>query len=130
MRAPLKVVPLEILDNASTDETAGVIAGAMHENPNITLVSHKFNIGAAGNLLRAYERFETEYCWVLCDDDVINADAANELLAVLREKPDVIIVSSFGVKNSDYGYIGSLSRYIARGGGVLFTGIIFAFINI
>ena len=112
----LREIPLEILDNTSTDSTPQVIAAACAENPHISHYRHKNNIGGIANTLRAYERFDSEYCWLLCDDDELVVDQAHRLLSSLKSCPDVVLVSSVGQAPANYGYTGTCADFIAQGG--------------
>jgi glycosyltransferase involved in cell wall biosynthesis len=82
----LRTVPLEILDNASTDDTPDVIADFRARFPGLAALRHRENLGVCGNLLRAMERFESEYCWMLGDDDEIREASAQPLLAAVRSR--------------------------------------------
>jgi glycosyltransferase involved in cell wall biosynthesis len=116
----LRDIPLQVLDNSSTDSTGELMASVCLENSNITYFRHKQNIGAVGNLLRAYESFETEYCWLLCDDDELQLAHADRLLLALEASPNVILISSTGQRASNYGFKGSCEGFIAQGGDLCY----------
>ncbi|MCX6953066.1 MAG: glycosyltransferase family 2 protein [Verrucomicrobia bacterium] len=117
----LRRIPLEILDNCSTDHTGEVIDAACRENQNITTFRHRNNIGGVGNLLRAYERFDADYCWLLCDDDVLHGGRAAALLEALDRRPDAVLVSSVGLVANDHGFHGSLSDFRSGGGAFFYA---------
>ena len=58
---------LWILNNASTDDTLTVCAEFTGLLPNMQVVTHRFNIGAYANTMRAYEYGTCHYKWILCD---------------------------------------------------------------
>ena len=83
--SPLRLYPITILDNASTDNTA-VVASAMIRNlPNMVVISNKVNVGANANFLKAFEYSKHEYTWVICDDDTFDLSEINDVLEVLEE---------------------------------------------
>jgi len=115
-------IPLEILDNASSDETEIMLKEAVLNYPTLQVYRHRINIGSAGNLFRAYERFESDYCWLLCDDDIIHEDRVQLLFDSLELKPDAVLVGSGGVTRSDGGFTGNVQQFIEKGGKFFFAG--------
>jgi glycosyltransferase involved in cell wall biosynthesis len=116
----LRSIKLEILNNASTDHTLEVIFEACAENPNITCYNQKENIGAVGNLLCAYKRFDTDYCWLLCDDDCIHGQHYELIKNAISTRSDVILTSSVGSRTQDYGFTGSIEEFRRTGGRFYF----------
>ena len=89
--AGLTNIRMHILDNASTDDTAAVVAGAQARWPELTYHRNTFNIGGNANILRAVEIANSEYSWIVGDDDAWQLEDISELCAVLNEgKADVI----------------------------------------
>jgi glycosyltransferase involved in cell wall biosynthesis len=79
-------------DNASPDATAQVVrAYASH---GIAHIRNPANIGAERNFLRCFEECQTEWLWILSDDDPILPNAVAELLALLRDCPGDFIHTS------------------------------------
>lgn len=82
---------LHVLDNASTDATAETVARYRHRWPELCYHRNKFNIGGSANYLRALELSDSEYCWVIGDDDEWLLEDLAELSDILRGgKADVI----------------------------------------
>jgi glycosyltransferase involved in cell wall biosynthesis len=87
----LTSIRLHVLDNASTDDTATVVATAQAKWPNLIYHKNIYNIGGNANILRAVEIANSEYSWVVGDDDSWQLEDISELCAVLNEgKADVI----------------------------------------
>jgi glycosyltransferase involved in cell wall biosynthesis len=89
--ARLTFVKMHVLDNASTDQTAAVVAEAQVKWPNLSYHRNITNIGGNANILRAVEISASEYSWIIGDDDAWHLGDISELTAVLREsKADII----------------------------------------
>jgi abequosyltransferase len=88
-------VRLVVLDNSSADDTKQVVAesAARFATGQLRYVCHPVNIGACANLLRAFEVPETEWVWVLGDDDEVLSDAIHTIEAVLSRHLDAACLS-------------------------------------
>jgi len=87
----LTFIKLHVLDNASTDETAAVVASAQARWPNLSYHRNITNIGGNANILRAVEISGSEYSWIIGDDDAWHLEDISELTAVLHDsKADII----------------------------------------
>jgi glycosyltransferase involved in cell wall biosynthesis len=60
-----------VLDNASDDETAEVVAELARNDPRVHYHCHPENIGASANFIYGMERVETPFFSFLSDDDVL-----------------------------------------------------------
>jgi len=117
----LRNISLEILNNASTDTTEDVIERAKLENANIKSIRNPYNIGLAANILRSYERFTTDYCWLLCDDDNLTIDKTIELEEAIFKNVDFLLVGSFGLRKGLAGSIDPKKEF-PSGSGFYFYG--------
>jgi len=82
-----------IYDNASTDSTRGVAEKS--DSDYFRYVRAPFNGGAGRNFLRCFEECQTEWLWILSDDDPISASAVADLLRIIRDcKADFIHTST------------------------------------
>ena len=98
LRAVLEQIPppeaahLEVLvlDNASPDNTAEVVAQAGQEWPQAPLrsVRHPENLGMDGNFLEAICQARGQFVCLLSDDDILLPGAVEKLLALIRQHPD------------------------------------------
>ena len=95
--SPIANCKFTIIDNASTDATPDICAKHAPFFPKFRVRRNRFNVGISGNYLRALETAESEYTWILCDDDDYNFSNFDELSdAVTSGKYDLI---SVGVPN-------------------------------
>ena len=71
-----------VYDNASPDDTREVVA----KYPGVSYFRAATNCGAGRNIFRCFEECQTEWLWVLSDDDLATTSAVADLLAVLRHE--------------------------------------------
>ena len=91
---------VEIADNASTDDTADVVAALA--DPRIRYRRNPENVGAARNFNILAARAETEYVLFLCDDDLMHPEMLEEAVAALDAHPNVGFVhTAFDVVDAD-----------------------------
>lgn len=116
--SPCSGAPLVILDNCSTDGTGEMVAGMGF--PALTYIKNPYNLGLAGNLVRAMEtagKCGTEYFWIVFDDTDFDFTHWNNVEEMLRWGWDVTVVSNYyNVKFDDRAPIFLMLIY-------LFTGI-------
>lgn len=86
---------LLILDNASPVPASVALDGLLDDFPasSVRLVRNPVNIGGDANILRCFELCETDYLWVLGDDDLPLPDAIETVLAKLRAYPDGLFLN-------------------------------------
>jgi len=111
--SPFRECSIWVLDNASTDETLQICTVWSSAFPHMRIVTHKFNIGADPNILRALEYGDDYYKWILCDDDELYFDGIDDLLDVLRNKKyDLIRVADLLVSAEERGICCTLDNLI------------------
>ena len=76
---------IQILDNASTDDTASVAQGLMEADPRVHYYRHEENIGSLNNMIYGMQNVTTQYFNILCDDDVLLPDFMRDALLVHQE---------------------------------------------
>lgn len=89
---------LLILDNhsdAPVSETLQDVLTPFRHLP-ISIVRHRANIGATANILRCFELCETEWLWVLGDDDIVEPDAVLTILNAVAKAPCALYISLLG----------------------------------
>jgi hypothetical protein len=60
----------------------------------IKYIKNQFNIGVNGSILKILENVETDYLWIIGDDDYLKPDALNNIMQLIIEKsPDWLILS-------------------------------------
>ncbi|QMU28958.1 glycosyltransferase family 2 protein [Adhaeribacter radiodurans] len=97
--SPFSFCKITILDNCSTDETPAVIQQHIACFPNMVYERNKINIGGNANILRAAERSNGLYTWLICDDDEFDFSNCDDVIdVVLEEKVDLIHVGGHGTK--------------------------------
>ncbi|MDX6769775.1 MAG: glycosyltransferase family 2 protein [Elusimicrobiota bacterium] len=77
-----------VSDNASTDDTATIVA-AMAKKMSVDYRRNETNLGAAKNYLKAVEPARGEFVWLLGDDDLLRPDALDTALRLLAANPSV-----------------------------------------
>jgi glycosyltransferase involved in cell wall biosynthesis len=85
-----RAVEVFISDNGSTDNTADIIAGYAAQGPDLIRHSrNERNVGFDGNVDVLFKRSSGRFVWLLGDDDVLEPDAIRQVLALLRQHPNV-----------------------------------------
>jgi len=84
-KSPFAGCRLTILDNCSSDGTAAVCAAYAKRFPDFIVRRHERNITGNYNYLRAVEMADTEYAWILCDDDRYDFGASGDVIAAVEE---------------------------------------------
>lgn len=75
---------ITILNNASTDDTEMVVSQVSDLFSDLRLITHRNNIGANANIVRAIELSKAKYTWVLCDDDDYDFSQVDDILAAVK----------------------------------------------
>jgi glycosyltransferase involved in cell wall biosynthesis len=83
---------LLVLDNASPVPAEVALEGLLESFPSesVRLVRNRVNIGGDANILRCFELCETEYLWVLGDDDEPLPNAVETVHKSLRNSPGAL----------------------------------------
>ena len=76
-------VRLVIRDNASPHPVSRTLSELTGET-GVQIIRNPWNIGGNANVLRCLETCETEWLWILGDDDLPDADAVARVLADVR----------------------------------------------
>ena len=80
-----------VLDNCSTDNTVEIVQKWQDKWPNLIYHKNPYNIGGNANILRAIELTNSEYIWIIGDDDEWYLDKLSELVEVIdMQKADII----------------------------------------
>jgi len=86
---------LLIVDNCSPTPVAETIADLVEAFPttSVRIVRNRANIGGAANILRCLEYCETEWLWVLSDDDKPRPDAVATVLKSIAASPACVFIN-------------------------------------
>src|ERR1700733_4834649 len=90
-------VELVISDNASSDDTPGVVAAFRAKGFTLRYTRNETNMGADVNFLRCYEMARGEYVWIFGDDDIIVPGGLRVVLGCLEDrKYDLLYLKAQG----------------------------------
>lgn len=93
--SPFANCKITILDNCSPDKTPEICKKYEKLFPNMKIVRHNINIGGNPNILRAVETSQSEYTWILGDNDDYDFSEYEDVIeAVNSDKYDIIYVCS------------------------------------
>lgn len=87
-------VQIFISDNCSNDKTEEVVIQFQRIYSNISYSKNDENIGFYRNLIKVLKMAQTEYVWMMDDDDIILNNAISKILHVLDGAPDFIVINS------------------------------------
>jgi glycosyltransferase involved in cell wall biosynthesis len=93
--SPFKNLKITILNNCSTDDTIQICNKFTDKFSDFNIITNKFNIGADANILRAVELVNSDYIWIVCDDDNYDFSYCDDLFdCIINEKADIINVGA------------------------------------
>ena len=82
-------VEVIVSDNASTDDTANVIA-ALNKSGNFRYYRNETNLGSAKNFFKLVDEYaQGEFAWVLGDDDFIMPGSVHEVVSIIEDHPEI-----------------------------------------
>ncbi|WP_200980068.1 glycosyltransferase family 2 protein [Echinicola sp. 20G] len=87
---------LLILDNASDDyDVADKLKPILekHNSVDINVLRNDYNVGLFGNIVKCFEKCETEWLFIMGDDDRIANDGINIILSDIKNNPDCVNIS-------------------------------------
>ena len=84
---------LLIVDNASNTDVGNFLQPILANWPNVKFQFHRnrYNLGRAANFMRCFELCETEWLWVLGDDDPPCQDAISKIFRSFKTNPDCVL---------------------------------------
>lgn len=90
---------LLIIDNHSDSDVAQSLCSTLQEYPDVDvrLVRNAVNIGGNANILRCFELCETDWLWVLGDDDLVSPKAVTVALRAIEQYPENILLNFCGL---------------------------------
>ncbi|MEO5891596.1 MAG: glycosyltransferase family 2 protein [Ferruginibacter sp.] len=86
-------IALVIYDNCSDTPVADTLSQELHDYPFLKIIRNIVNIGACGNIIKCIELCETQWIWLLSDDDAAREDAITTILKYIIDYPGVHYVN-------------------------------------
>lgn len=108
LASELADLTLLVADNASTDATPAIASSIAEGDHRVVYVRRPHDIGMVANFNDALDRVETEYCWILSDDDVLAPGALRATVTVLDRHP------SAGVAHGRFDTVGAEGEVLGR----------------
>src|SRR6185436_14387916 len=87
-------VQVLIVDGASPDQTADVIAEARRSYPRLQYFRELVNSGVDQDYDKAVGYADGEYCWLMTDDDLLLPGAVRRVLDALESGPELLVVNA------------------------------------
>ncbi len=92
--SPVRELQITVLDNNSNDDTERYILNVQKNFSNIRYVKNKYNVGLAGNVVKAVELVEKDYFWLIGDDDNFIWTNWNEVESAINNDNDMIFTAT------------------------------------
>ncbi|GHT46530.1 hypothetical protein FACS189440_04760 [Bacteroidia bacterium] len=83
--SPFVNCKIVVQNNCSTDNTIKVVQEFKNVFPHLNIITNKFNIGANANIMRAVENSDTEYTWIVADDDNYDFSDCNDIITQIQK---------------------------------------------
>ena len=87
-------VELLVVDGASPDETASVVAPYAARNDAVRYFREAVNSGVDADYDKAVGYARGTHCWLMTDDDVLEPGAIRRVLAALADGTDLVVVNA------------------------------------
>ena len=91
--SPIKDYCITILDNNSDDGTGQIIENFCQKHKNLKHIKNRYNVGLAGNLIKAMELARKQYFWILCDDDDYDWASWQEIQQAMQQGYDIVMTT-------------------------------------
>lgn len=97
-------VPIVISDDSGDDTNAAVIADARRSYSRIEWHRNPSTLGIDRNILLAVSQTESDYAWVLGEDDLITPRSIGVMLGLLSSSSPAFLFVNYSYVSNDYGY--------------------------
>lgn len=95
-------VELLVVDGASPDDTAEVMADYVARHPQVRYIREERNGGVDQDYDKAVGYATGRYCWLMTDDDLLAQDAVAKVLARLAAPAVDLVLVNAEVRNADF----------------------------
>ncbi|MBS9423351.1 glycosyltransferase family 2 protein [Photorhabdus caribbeanensis] len=91
-----------ILDNASPIPVSITLSKLLseHTEDELQIIRHKYNIGGNANIPLAFQYSDSDYVWVLSDDDIPAEDSINTIIRTINKNPECAL---YNFDSCEYG---------------------------
>jgi abequosyltransferase len=94
-------VELVVVDGASPDNTAAVVAPYVSRHDRVRYFRESVNSGVDADYDKAVGYARGAYCWLMTDDDLMVPGAVSRVLSALTDEPELLVVNA-QVLNADF----------------------------
>jgi abequosyltransferase len=102
---------LIISNNASPDNTDGVVRSFYDRGLRFDYINNSQNIGADANFLQCFERARGKYVWILSDDDhIVPGGIAHVLDLLAKDDYQLVYLASYGFRKDYLSEMPSVKR--------------------
>ena len=91
---PKNEVDIIVCNNCSTDNTAEIL---QYYQQDITIYTNETNLGGDRNFELCVEKADSEYVWIVGDDDVLKNTGINEALAKIGDQTYACIFVNYSL---------------------------------
>lgn len=117
LTAQCRLVIIDNHSNTPVEETLRDLLGR-YRSCDISIIRNRLNIGGNANITRCIELCESEWLWILGDDDVPNEHAIEVALRAIREAPENCVYQNFAtpgkhLRYETYGTDPGLEHFLA-----------------
>lgn len=96
---PIKDCEFLVLDNNSTDNTKELVNSWQVRYPNIKYQKNRYNVGIAGNILKAMEIASKDYVWIIGDDDRYDFSNWSEVEKAIENNEKIICLAKYAIQD-------------------------------
>lgn len=92
------LIKVLIIDNNSNPSVNDFLNKNSFEGKKFNFTANKTNIGADGNILKCFEKCETEWLWVLSDNDLIKENAIATVMKIIESHKECAFINFLNEK--------------------------------
>jgi len=112
-------IPIYVSDNNSSDDTVAMVANAIERYPFIFLHKNRTNIGMDANFHVALSLPNSEYMWIIGDDDLVSEGQFERIYKILGTLQYQLVVLNGGAMKSMGGRVTGVKSKVFNNPGTL-----------